>query len=251
VEFVSIILLFLAGFTGGFIDSIAGGGGLVTLPVLLGLGIPPHFALGTNKFQASFGSFSSTYNFMKKGIVSFKEVAYGVVMTFIGAATGTVVIQLIEADFLKKVIPVLLIGILIYLVFTPSLGKSDKKSKINETLFFSIFGILLGFYDGFFGPGTGNFWVVLIMVLLGFNMTKATGYTKVMNFTSNFTSLIVFIIGGKILFTYGLVMAAGQFIGARVGSSLAIKKGSSFIKPIFLMVVTVMIVVLSYRSYFE
>ncbi|MBN1969487.1 MAG: TSUP family transporter [Candidatus Delongbacteria bacterium] len=250
LEVLIYIVLFFTGFIGGFIDSVAGGGGLITLPVLVSIGLPPHVALGTNKFQSSFGSFSSALNFIRKGVVDLKTSGLGILFTFIGAFIGTTTIQLINADFLGKIIPGLLTLIFIYVILSPNLGKIDRHPRMRQNLFFILFGLLLGFYDGFFGPGTGNFWVVSIMFILGFNMIKATGYTKVMNFTSNLTALTLFLIGGNINFYYGIIMAIGQFIGARAGSSLAIRKGSGFIRPIFLFMVGAVIVSLIYKNYF-
>jgi len=242
-------LLFLFGLTGGFVDSVAGGGGLITVPLLMSLGLPPQLALGTNKFQASFGSFSASVHYIRKGKAQLSEAIYGIVFTAVGAGFGAFLVQQVDAGSLSKVIPFLLTAILFYIVFSPDLGKIDKHPRMGIRLFFLIFGLAIGFYDGFFGPGTGSFWVVFIMIFLGHNMVKATAYTKIMNFTSNIISLIVFVVGGNVLFKAGLIMAAGQFIGARIGSGIVVKKGTKFIKPVFITVVVCIISTLYYQNY--
>jgi hypothetical protein len=230
-------LLFLAGFFGGLVDSIAGGGGLITLPVLLAFGLPPHQALGTNKFQSTFGSITSSYNYVKHGGISLRAAIWGIVFTIIGAATGAQVVQMVNADILHWIIPFLLLAILMYTIFSPDLGKHDSRPRWTQPVFYLVFGLSIGFYDGFFGPGTGSFWPVAMVLLLGLNLVKATGYTKVMNFTSNIVSLIVFFIGGNIVFWPGLCMGLGEILGAKIGTTLVIKKGVKFIRPVFIAVV--------------
>ena len=227
-------VLFLTGAVAGLIDSIAGGGGLITIPVLLGLGLPPQTALGTNKLQATFGSFSAMAHFVRAGTVRLRDAAPGVVWTAIGAILGSYTVQQIDPGFLKKVIPYLLLLILCHTIFTPKLGAEEVKPRLTRGIFYPLFGLLLGFYDGFLGPGTGSFWVVSLMLGLGFEMRKGTGYTKVFNFVSNIVSLAVFIAGGHVLLWAGLVMGAGQAVGARVGAKLVIRKGTRFIRPVFI-----------------
>jgi uncharacterized membrane protein YfcA len=231
------LLLFITGLTAGVVDSIAGGGGLITIPVLLGIGLPPQVALGTNKLQASFGSGSAMLTFIRSGTVRLDECGKGIVFTALGAALGSYAIQLLDPVFLRLVIPWLLVSIAVYTLLTPRLGQVDVHPRMKAGLFFFSAGLTLGFYDGFFGPGTGSFWVMALMLGLGFNMTRATGFTKVMNFTSNFISLIMFQAGGYVLWREGLVMGAGQFIGARIGSRLVISRGTGFIRPIFITMV--------------
>ena len=245
-----ILILFFTGLFAGFIDSVAGGGGLITLPVFLAIGLPPQSSLGTNKLQGTFGSFSSSLNFILKKQVNLKTLKTGIFFTVIGASIGTIVIQLIKSEFLIKIIPILLIVIFIYTLLSKNISDEDKKGKISDKLYFIIFGLLIGAYDGFFGPGTGSFWTASCIFFTGAGMIKATGITKVMNFTSNIVSLTLFIIGGNVIFKLGLIMGVGQLIGAKIGSSMAMKKGTKFIRPLFLTVVFLTIVKLVYKSYF-
>jgi uncharacterized membrane protein YfcA len=219
------------------VDSIAGGGGLIALPVILSLGLPPRLALGTNKLQGCFGTASASYNYIRKGKISLKETYVGIAFTFVGAALGTLTIQHMDAAWLEYAIPVLLLMIFIYTLVSPKLGKTEQKAKLPPTLFFIIFGLGLGFYDGFFGPGAGSFWMAALLVFGGHNMTKAAGVTRIMNFTSNIVALCLFALGGHILYSAGICMAAGQVIGARLGSNMAMQRGARFIRPIFLTVV--------------
>lgn len=242
-------ILFLAAFLGGFIDAIAGGGGLICLPVLLGVGLPPHIALATNKLQGTFGSFTAALNFSLKGLVDFTQIWIGIVFTFIGAMVGTILILFINPQILNYIIPFLLGFIFIYTIFSPKIGDFDVKARINERLFYIIFGLLLGFYDGFFGPGTGSFWTFCLVLMLGINMKKAVAHTKVLNFTSNIVSLVVFIIGGQILWLVGILMGFGQVLGAYFGSKLVIKKEIKFIRTIFLVVVAFTILNLLYKLF--
>ena len=246
---IHYLIFFITGIFAGFIDSIAGGGGIITVPVLLSFGIPPHMALGTNKLQSSFGSFTAAFNYSRKGLVSFSDIKTAILFTAIGAFTGAIVIQSLSAGFLNKIIPIFLIVIFLYTIFSPNLGKKTRKPLIEKNIFYIIAGLIMGFYDGFFGPGTGSFWVIAIVMLIGLDLKKATAFTKFTNFTSNFVALIFFIIGGKVLFLVGICMGTGQIIGAFAGSRLVILKDTSFVRGFFILVVAVTLIKLIYTSY--
>ena len=229
-------LLFLTGLAAGFVDSIAGGGGLITIPVLLNLGLPPQEALGTNKLQATFGSVSATWHYGRAGLIDFRDCTTGIFFTILGAGFGTALLTQIHPDLLQQIIPWLLIGIAGYLLFQPKIGDADLHPRMGRHLFHVLFGLILGFYDGFFGPGTGTFWALAYMLGLGFNMTRATAHTKVMNATSNLVSLAVFLGFGHVHFGAGFCMGAGQLLGARLGARVVVKKGTRFIRPLFIAV---------------
>jgi uncharacterized membrane protein YfcA len=248
---LQIIIFLFTGILAGWVDSIAGGGGLITLPVLLNAGIPPVLALGTNKFQSSCGSLTSSVRYLRSHHVSLKKSIPGILFTFTGAATGTWLVQRIDSSLLGKVIPFLLVAIIIYLILIPNAGDMDKKSKLPFLAVFGLCGISIGFYDGFFGPGTGNFWAIGLVTLAGFNLVKATGYTKVMNFTSNFAALLMFILGDNVIYHIGAVMGIGQIIGARIGAGMVLRKGTKFVRPVFLTVVIILTAKLFYNNYFK
>lgn len=234
-------LLFLTGLAAGFVDSIAGGGGLITIPVLLNIGLPPQEALGTNKLQATFGSGSAAWHYGRAGLIDFHACLGGVIFTAIGAAFGTWLISQMAEDergqnLLRQIIPWLLVAIAGYMLVQPQIGERDLHPRMGSGIFHFAFGILIGFYDGFFGPGTGTFWALAYMLGLGFNLTRATAHTKVMNFTSNVVSLGVFLVAGHVHYLAGLCMGAGQLLGARLGSRVVIRKGAKLIRPIFIAV---------------
>ncbi|WP_024870680.1 TSUP family transporter [Tolumonas lignilytica] len=248
-EIYTLILFFVCGIAAGFIDSIAGGGGLLTVPALLSAGIPPAYALATNKLQSSFGSFSASFYFLRHGYIDLKLIRNGIIFTFIGSACGTLAVQQIDPSVLKQAIPFMLIGFALYFIFSPRIGDEDRQQQINFFLFSLIFGGGIGFYDGFFGPGTGSFFAIAFVAMAGFNLSKATAYSKLLNFTSNIAALIFFMLGGKILWQVGIVMGAGQFVGARLGSRMVIKKGSKIIRPLLVTMSLIMSARLLWQQY--
>jgi uncharacterized membrane protein YfcA len=237
LELLTLFWLFIAGVMAGFVDSIAGGGGIITLPALLAAGIPPHQALATNKLQSSFGSFTAAMNYARLGLMKPRELLLGVLFTLIGAAAGATVVQWFPADRLQSLIIVMLIVIFIYTILTPKLGLEPKPHRIPHGLFYMIFGLFIGFYDGFFGPGTGSFWTMALVLLLGLDLKAATAQTKLFNFTSNIVSLVVFLYAGLVLWMVGIVMGVGQILGAWMGSSLVHKREVKFVRTFFLIVV--------------
>ena len=197
------VILMGVSLVAGFIDAIAGGGGLLTIPALLAAGLPTASALATNKLQSPFGSFSASLNFIRKGYVSLGEMWPAIACTFAGAALGAILVQSLDPGFLRSLIPFLLIASAAYFIFSPRASEIEGHRRIGYPLFGATVGTVIGFYDGFFGPGTGSFFTVAYVTLLGFPITKATAHTKVLNFTSNIASLMVFIAGGKIVWTLG------------------------------------------------
>ena len=244
-------ILFGTGLIAGFVDSIAGGGGLITLPVLLSIGLGPQQALGTNKLQASFGSGSAAWHYARAKAVPLKDCVRGFVLSFLGAALGALAVQQGDTSLLKRAIPILLIAVAVFTLLKPTLGNQDLHPRMRREWFDLVFGLGIGFYDGFFGPGTGTFWTMAFMLGLGFNMTKATGYTKVMNFASNLSSLALFLLGGHVYFMEGLVMGLGQLVGARFGAGMVVARGTRFIRPIFLCAVFAVTLKLLYSAYFN
>ena len=218
------------------VDAIAGGGGLITIPALLWAGVTPAQALATNKLQGSFGSFTASLNFIRKGHVNPRDMVLAIVLTFTGSALGTVLVQMLDPGILMTILPGLLILIALYFLFSPRVGDIDAHQLISKATFAFTAGFGIGFYDGFFGPGTGSFFSIAFVALLGFNMTKATAHTKVLNFTSNFASLVMFIAGGEVVWVVGGAMAVGALLGAQIGSHLVMKVGARLVRP--LLVVT-------------
>lgn len=242
-------LLFLTGLASGLVDSIAGGGGLIAMPVLLTLGMPVPFALGTNKLQSMCGTSASAVTYARSGLVNFRACRLGIVATFAGAVAGVLTVQHTDAHVLAKLIPWLLTVVFIYTVFRPHMGAEDQPPRMKENAFFVLFGLGMGFYDGFFGPGAGSLWAICLIVMLGQNFAKATAHTKVMNLSSNVASVALFAWAGMIHYRAGATMAVGQVIGARLGSKMVIRKGAQFIRPIFLTIVALTLLRLFWVSY--
>ncbi|WVD64489.1 TSUP family transporter [Utexia brackfieldae] len=245
-----LIMLFGIAILAGFIDSIAGGGGLLTLPMLLAVGLPPAQALATNKLQSCGGSFSASLYFVQKRVVKLSEHKFSILMTFIGASLGSLLILFLQADFLRLLLPILTICVGLYFLLTPTVGEQDRERRLSAKKFAIFAAMGIGFYDGFFGPGAGSFYALIYVTLAGFNLAKATAHAKVLNFTSNLASLIFFIIGGKVIWSIGFVMLIGQFIGARIGARLVISKGKKLIRPMLIIVSMIMSTKLIIENYF-
>lgn len=230
ISYELLALLSLVALLAGFIDAIAGGGGLLTIPALMLAGLNPVQAIATNKLQACFGSFTATRFFLKRGLVSFQDNKLAVLMVALGAAAGSILIQLLDNQFLFTLMPYALIFIAVYLLFARSFGQSSDDPKLNEKQFNSSLLPAVGMYDGFFGPGTGTFFSLGYCKLRGFDLLKATAHAKLMNFATNIVSLTIFILSGQIVWLVGLSMAVGQAIGARLGAATALKQGVTFIR---------------------
>lgn len=227
-----ILFLLAASFSAGFVDAIAGGGGMLTIPALLMAGIPPTHALGTNKLQACFGSFSATLFYLRRGML--KPKLLPMILTFAASAIGTLCVQVLGNSALSTIIPFLLIAFGLYFLFSPKISHTSAISPKPALLFIALFAI--GFYDGFFGPGTGSF-LMLALILLGAHaMLDALAHAKLYNFMTNLASLLFFALLGNVLFSVGLLMGAGQFCGGYLGSKVASNYGAKIIKPLIVTI---------------
>lgn len=233
----AIPILFVTGVTAGLVDSVAGGGGLIALPVLLMFGFPAPMALGTNKLQSMFGTLSSTRRYAQSHAIDLPGCWIGAVATFLAALAGAYAVQSINPSFLGKVMPFLIGAIFIYMLFRPHAGTHEVPARMPKKFFYILTGLVLGFYDGFFGPGVGSFWTIAIIFGLGFEFLKATGTTKLMNAASNVAAVGLFALLHHIDWVAGLTMAVGQIVGARLGAGVAVKKGARFVRPLFLTIV--------------
>ena len=232
--------LTVVAFVAGFISSIAGAGGAIVLPVLLWAGLPPLNALATNKFQSVFGTLSSTINFFRKGYIDLHALRPALCYAFVGSMIGTYLVQQISTDYLSIMMPYLLIVIALYMMFSPTITDEDLPPRISEKTFAPLIGGGIGLYGGFFGPGMGSFFAVAFASLRGFNMRKATAFTKPMVLIVNTTSMVIFLWGGHIVWALAITMAASQVVGARLGSNLVIHRGAALIKP-FIVLMTLVI----------
>lgn len=245
-----IAILAAVAFVAGFIDAIAGGGGLLTVPALLAAGLTPAQALATNKLQGSFGSLAAALHFIRQGYVTLREMRLAIGCTFAGAAAGAVAVQVLPPAVLARVVPLLLLLATLYFMFSPRVSDVHGVRRISEGGFALLLGTSIRFYDGFFGPGTGSFFVLACIALLGLSARAATARTKVLNLTSNFAALLFFIAGGQVMWSVGLPMALGQVIGGRLGAGVVIGSGARIVKPMLVLVSLLLTlqVVLEYSS---
>jgi uncharacterized protein len=232
----TLLLLALVGLAAGFIDSIAGGGGLLSVPALLLAGLSPAEALGTNKAQSLFGSGSATLAYAGKGHIDFRGLRLSAALSAGGSACGALMATLVSAQFLKAFLPSLLILIALYFALKPDVGDLPGKERLRPALFAATIIPAIGFYDGMLGPGTGSFFMLAYVAILGLGVLKATAQTKLMNFASNIGAFAIFALSGAIYWKIGIAMGIGQFIGARLGAGLAMKNGARLIKPLLVTV---------------
>ncbi len=234
-------MLFAVALLAGFIDAIAGGGGLITLPALMLTQISPIHALATNKLQGSFGTFMSSLTMIRKGIVTIKQVQFLFISSLVGSVFGASVVLLIDTQSLDIMIPIVLASIAVYFLFAPTAGSVETTPKISKMKYQRFAVPAIGFYDGMFGPGSGSFFTAGGVILRGQSLLHATATAKVLNFSANIASLVVFVYSDKVLWQLGAIMIIGNMIGAYAGSLTAIKGGERLIRP---MIVTVCFVML-------
>ncbi len=246
---LSLVILFFVGLAAGFIDSIAGGGGLISVPALMWAGLPSHQVLGTNKMQSSCGTLLAVWNYARGGLIEWRQVRLAAGLSFAFAMAGTWVVTHVSNDALKQIVPWLLLAIAIYALISPGFGLKRSSPKMSAAAFACVFGAVIGFYDGFFGPGTGSFWTIALLTLLGYELTRATAYTKAVNLMSNLGSLVVFALKGCVVLPAAGTMIAGQLIGARIGSGLVMKHGAGFVRRVFLTVVFALVARLLYDQW--
>lgn len=232
----TIAMLAFAAFAAGFVDSIAGGGGLITIPALLLAGFSPVEALGTNKLQGMFGSGSATIHYASKGHVDLRRQLPSALLALVGSAIGALLATIVPGDVLRALLPLVLIAIALYFALKPNMNDVDRAERLSPFLFGLTLVPAIGFYDGLFGPGAGSFYMLAFVALAGYGVLKATAHTKLLNFASNIGGFIVFAAVGVISWKIGLMMGVAQFLGARVGASLAMRIGAKLIKPLLVIV---------------
>jgi hypothetical protein len=231
-----LLLLFFVGCIAGTIDAISGGGGLLTIPALLSTSLSPVQALATNKLQGMIGTLTSSFLYWRKGLVDFKQLRGAMMGTLIGSALGSTAISFIDSQKLSAVIPLLLMGFALYFALSPKVSDVDQRQLVSHGLFAGLIASSIGFYDGFFGPGTGSFFTLALVALLGCNIAKAIAHSKVLNLCSNVAAVAVFAWGGHMVLIAGAVMAVGQILGSVLGTHLAVKQGARLIKPLLITV---------------
>jgi uncharacterized membrane protein YfcA len=231
-----LLALMAVGMLAGFVDAIAGGGGMITVPALLAAGLPPVAALATNKMQSIVGTAMAVMTYWRRGFVDFPSLVPAIGLTFAGSFVGALTVSRVDTSVLTVAVPVALIAIALYFLFAPKLSDADKAARLPFGPFVPIMGFIIGFYDGIFGPGTGSFFTIGFVLLFGLGLTRATGSTKVLNFTSNLAALAIFIPQGHVVWPVALIMALGQIIGGYVGARTGIRYGARIIRPLVVVV---------------
>lgn len=245
-----LLALSIVSFIAGFIDAIAGGGGLITVPALLMAGVPPHLVLGTNKLAATFGSAVASFTYYRRKLFTPKLWWPNLIATAIGAVIGVIVAQKLSANFLEKFLPVIVFICGIYFLFSKTPNKKMMEGAIIQKPRQCLQGSLLGFYDGMAGPGTGAFWMISTLLMYPVDLLCASGVARTMNFISNIVALLVFILYGHVYWLLGVCMGFSLMIGAYLGANSAIKGGSKLIRPIFICVVMIITIRLVWKNWF-
>lgn len=247
-----LIIIFVMGAIAGFVDSIAGGGGLITVPTLLFAGLDPLVALGTNKLQSSMGEITASANYIAKKQLELNGLLTGIIFTIVGAVFGAVIVSYVSKQSLENIIPMLMLAITIYAIFSKKLRSIENThSLVSKKTFYIFCGLSIGFYNGFFGPGVGSIWIVAFIIMLGYTVKNASISTKPLNLAGNLSSLIYFMYIGKVNFIYGFTMGAGQIFGAFAGSHVVLKNGDRIVRPVFISVCLIMTGRLIYNTYFK
>lgn len=237
-----LIFLLVAGFIAAFIDSVVGGGGLISMPALLMTGLPPSVVLGTNKMASVCCSITSSISFLRSGKMDVGLIKFLFPLSLLGSILGAYTVRLIPPEFLKPLVVVMLVLVAIYTVFKKDWGDVSTYQGFSKRVGILGGGVafVLGFYDGFFGPGAGSF-LIFAFLMLGFDFVVAAGNAKALNFASNLGAIATFLVAGSVNFVYGLTMGAAMIFGAIAGSRFAISKGSAYVKPLFISVTTLLI----------
>ncbi|OAA83045.1 sulfite exporter TauE/SafE family protein [Clostridium ljungdahlii] len=231
----NLTFLCIACFFSAIVDSISGGGGIISLPAFLLIGIPPHLALGTNKFTSCCSTLSSSIKFARSKKVDFKILKYLLPFSFIGATLGVNVVLSIKSSYLNVIVLILLLFVGLYSLFSKNIGLEDKFQHISSKniCLGIILALSLGFYDGFLGAGVGTFLIFGLVSIYKFDFVRASGNCKVMNFVGNIASVLIFAMRGEINYKIGIPIAICMIVGANIGTRMALIKGSRLIKPIF------------------
>lgn len=241
----ALAVLALAAFIAGLVDAIAGGGGLITVPALALAGLDPAAAVATNKVNASFGTFSATLSFTKAGHINLGTMWPMALASGLGAVAGALALAYTPNEWAALALPFILIAVAAYFAFSPKMSDADAHQRLGKAAFAGSVIPAIGFYDGVFGPGAGSFFMLGFIGLLGYGLVKATAHTKLVNFASNFASLVTFAFGGLIVWKIGLMMGVSQFAGSSLGAHLALRNGARLIRPLLVVIAAAMAIKLA------
>ncbi|MGH1464711.1 MAG: TSUP family transporter [Cognatishimia sp.] len=230
-----LLMLLAAGFAAGFVDAIAGGGGLITVPVLMLSGANPVTALATNKVQGVFGAATAALSYAKGGHVDLRRQIIPATIAFFASIGGALLVSVMPIHLIKILLPVLMVAIAVFFATQKGLNDTDRTRRMAPTLFMLTMVPLIAGYDGLLGPGTGSFFMLAFVSLGGYGILKATAHTKLLNFASNAGALLAFAVVATPWWLTGLAMGIAQIFGAQLGAKLAQKVGAKLIKPLLVI----------------
>lgn len=250
-----IIFLCIAAFLAGFVDAIVGGGGLIQTPVAMILmpNLPVANIIGSLKIPAFSGTSFAAFQYLKKVDMNWKLLFIMAILAFCSAFLGSTLLTMVSNDFMKPLLFFILIGLAIYTFKKKNFGQHQEKehSTRRQLIYVVIISIVVGFYDGFIGPGTGSFLVLGFVSILGFDFLHASANAKMVNLATNFGSICLFVIKGKIIWAFAIPMAFCNAFGGWVGAKLAIKKGNDFIRKFFLFIVILTLIRFGYDVFLK
>jgi len=234
---LAIIVLCAIAFMAGFVDSIAGGGGLFLVPGFLLVGLPPQVALGQEKIVSTLGTLAAIRNFLRESQIVWKVALLGIPFALLGAYAGAYLILLIDARIVAKLLLVLIpVGILVFLI--PKTKEVDAQRNLEKGLGFFVMVALIcfcvGFYDGFFGPGTGSMFIIAFHYVLKLDLVSSSANSKLFNFASNIGALIAFVIGAKVIYVLALPLVLSNILGNHLGSNMAMRNGTQFVRKVLI-----------------
>ena len=236
MDLATLLTLALTGLAAGFVDAIAGGGGLIAIPVLVSLGFPPIPAFATNKVQSAAGTFIAAATYWRNGLIEFRVLWPAMSATALGALLGAATVKSIDTRVLEYAVPVALVLIALYFALAPRMTDADRRTRVSFQVFVPLVGFSVGFYDGLFGPGTGSFLTAAFVALFGLGVPRAVGNAKVLNLMSNLGALALFVPAGDVVWAAAAVMAAGQIVGGYLGARTGIRFGARLIRPLVVVV---------------
>lgn len=251
-NFLTFLFLAVSCFIAAFIDAIAGGGGLISVPAFMASGLPIHIALGSNKMSASFSTLGSSVKYFMSGQINFKLLKYPIIAGTIGSILGVYTLNLANEEFLEPLIFIMLGAVVVYTFINKNMGIKDdfQGQTLKNTVQGSVLSFILCFYIGFFGPGGGSFLLFGLLKVYKFDFIRASGNAKILNFIANISSLATFMFLGKVSYLYSIPVGAVMYIGAQCGAKYAIKKGSKFVRPFFLAVSLITIAKMAIERFF-
>lgn len=240
IEFWQFLIVCPLVFIAGFVDAVAGGGGLISLPSYMIAGLPVHNSIATNKLSSSMGTMLATLRYAKKGYIPWKQAFFCIACAFAGSACGAKLALIVSDHYFKILMLIILPLTAFYVTKTKTLERESKDiGFLKSTILAMIISLTIGAYDGFYGPGTGTFLILLLTSVANMKLSEANGLAKVINLSTNISSLVVYLINGKVIIVLGLVAGLFSIAGNYLGTKMFVKGGAKIVKPIMITVLTI------------